>query len=248
MPLDVELALRLLGAAVVGALIGFERELRDQPAGFRTHILVALGSCVFTVISAYGFGALVGDRPYVRLDPSRIAAQIVTGIGFLGAGVIFRQGLTVRGLTTAASLWVTAALGMAVGAGAYIVAAAGTAVALLTIVALRPVRRAVRGLRSEQEELILEVQPDVPLDELMKELGSAGIQVDHLRVADEGEDRTELQLSVNVSAHQVTAGGLPALVREVFEANLGEGTPLKIARGQNALWKNGGLQYPMPVR
>ncbi|HYZ10540.1 MAG TPA: MgtC/SapB family protein [Actinomycetota bacterium] len=198
MPLDVELALRLLGAALVGALIGFERELRDQPAGFRTHILVALGSCVFTVISAYGFGALAGERGYVRVDPSRIAAQIVTGIGFLGAGVIFRQGLTVRGLTTAASLWVTAALGMAVGAGAYIVAGAGAAVALLTIAALRPVRRAVRGLRREQEELILEVQPETPLDQLMKELGAAGIRVDHLRVADEGEDRTELVLSVRI--------------------------------------------------
>lgn len=194
--LEVELVLRLLGAAAAGALIGFERELRDQPAGFRTHMLVALGSCVFTVISAYGFGDLAAERGYVRIDPSRIAAQIVTGIGFLGAGVIFRQGLTVRGLTTAASLWVTAALGMAVGAGAYLVAGAATAVALLTIVALRPVRRAVRGLRTEQEELILEVQPETPLDQLMKELGAAGIRVDHLRVVDEGEDRTELAMSV----------------------------------------------------
>lgn len=198
MPLEVELVLRLLGAAVAGALIGFERELRDQPAGFRTHMLVALGSCVFTVISAYGFGELAGERGYVRVDPSRIAAQIVTGIGFLGAGVIFRQGLTVRGLTTAASLWVTAALGMAVGAGAYLVAVAGAVVALLTIAALRPVRRAVRGLRTEQEELILEVQPEVPLDQLMKEIGAAGIRVDHLRVTDEEEDRTELSLSVRI--------------------------------------------------
>ncbi|MGH2657232.1 MAG: MgtC/SapB family protein [Actinomycetota bacterium] len=199
MPLDVELVLRLLGAAVAGALIGFERELRDQPAGFRTHMLVALGSCVFTVISAYGFGELTG-RGDVRTDPTRIAAQIVTGIGFLGAGVIFRQGLTVRGLTTAASLWVTAALGMAVGAGAYLVAGAGTAIAVLTIVALRPVRRAVRGLRTEQEELVLEVRPEVPLDRLMKDLGAAGIRVDNLRVVDEGEDQIELVLSVRIPA------------------------------------------------
>jgi putative Mg2+ transporter-C (MgtC) family protein len=183
---------------VAGALVGFERELRDQPAGFRTHMLVALGSCVFTVISAYGFGALVGERGYVRVDPSRIAAQIVTGIGFLGAGVIFRQGLTVRGLTTAASLWVTAALGMAVGAGAYLVAGVGTAIAVLTIVALRPVRRAVRGLRSEQEELVLEVLPEVPLEHLMKDLGAAGIRIDHLRVVDEGEDRIEVVMSVRI--------------------------------------------------
>jgi putative Mg2+ transporter-C (MgtC) family protein len=153
---------------------------------------------VFTVISAYGFGALVGERGYVRVDPSRIAAQIVTGIGFLGAGVIFRQGLTVRGLTTAASLWVTAALGMAVGAGAYLVAGVGTAIAVLTIVALRPVRRAVRGLRSEQEELVLEMRPEVPLEHLMKDLGAAGIRVDHLRVVDEGEDRIEVVMSVRI--------------------------------------------------
>lgn len=103
-----------------------------------------------------------------------------------------------RGLTTAASLWVTAALGMAVGAGAYLVAVAGTGVALLTIAALRPVRRAVRGLRTEQEELILEVDSDVPLDQLMKEVGAAGIRVDHLRVTEEADDRTELSLSVRI--------------------------------------------------
>ncbi|MGH2677187.1 MAG: MgtC/SapB family protein, partial [Actinomycetota bacterium] len=117
MAFDVELALRLLGAALLGGVIGLEREVRDQPAGFRTHMLVALGSCLFTLISAYGFGAFQGD-PGVPYDPTRIAAQIVTGIGFLGAGAIIRSGMSVRGLTTAASLWVVAAIGMAVGAGA----------------------------------------------------------------------------------------------------------------------------------
>ncbi|MGH2547160.1 MAG: MgtC/SapB family protein [Actinomycetota bacterium] len=198
MPLEVELTLRLLGAAVAGALVGFERELRDQPAGFRTHMLVALGSCVFTVISAYGFGELAGERGYIRVDPSRIAAQIVTGIGFLGAGVIFRQGLTVRGLTTAASLWVTAALGMAVGAGAYLVAGVGTAIAVLTIVALRPVRRAVRGLRTEQEELVIEAEPGLRLDELVKQVGLAGVRIDHLKVTEEGTEGTEFVFSVRL--------------------------------------------------
>ncbi|MGH2675782.1 MAG: MgtC/SapB family protein [Actinomycetota bacterium] len=214
MPLDLELVLRLLGAAGAGALIGFERELRDQPAGFRTHMLVALGSCVFTVISAYGFGALVGERGYVRVDPSRIAAQIVTGIGFLGAGVIFRQGLTVRGLTTAASLWVTAALGMAVGAGAYLVAGAGTAVALLTIVALRPVRRAVRGLRVEQEELVIEAEPGLRLDELARQVGSAGVRIDHLRVTEEEADSTEFVVSVRLPS-TISPEEAVALIRAI---------------------------------
>jgi putative Mg2+ transporter-C (MgtC) family protein len=198
MPLEVELVLRLVGAGVAGALIGFERELRDQPAGFRTHMLVALGSCVFTLVSAYGFRALVGEPGFDPVDPSRIAAQIVTGIGFLGAGVIFRQGLTVRGLTTAASLWVTAALGMAIGAGLYLVAGSATAVALVTIVALRPVRRVVRGLRTEQEELVIEAEPGLRVDELATHVGSAGVRIDHLRVTEEEADRTEFVLSVRL--------------------------------------------------
>jgi len=198
MLLEVELVLRLAGAAVAGGLIGFERELRDQPAGFRTHMLVSLGSCVFTIVSAYGFRTLVGEPGLARVDPTRIAAQIVTGIGFLGAGVIFRQGLTVRGLTTAASLWVTAALGMAIGAGLYLVAGAAAAIALLTIVALRPVRRVVRGLRTEQEELVIEVEPGLRVDELAKHVGSAGVRIDHLRVTEEEGDRTEFILSVRL--------------------------------------------------
>jgi putative Mg2+ transporter-C (MgtC) family protein len=118
-------------AAVLGGVIGLERELDEKAAGLRTHILVSVGSALFTLVGAYGFE----DFPRGTVDPSRIAAQIVTGIGFLGAGVIFRQGFTVRGLTTAASLWLVAAVGMASGAGywkgAVIAAGAG-------LVSLRP--------------------------------------------------------------------------------------------------------------
>ena len=105
--------LRLSLAAVLGGAIGFERELRDREAGLRTHLLVCLGSALFTIVSAYGFREFLtsGDQ-VIRADPTRIAAQIVTGIGFLGAGAIIRQGLSVRGLTTAATLWVAAAIGM----------------------------------------------------------------------------------------------------------------------------------------
>ncbi len=110
-----ELALRVAVAAALGGLIGFERELGDQPAGFRTHILVSLGSALFTLVGAYGATPFLGGNDVVRLDPTRVAAQIVTGIGFLGAGAILRHGFTVRGLTTAAALWVTAAIGMAAG-------------------------------------------------------------------------------------------------------------------------------------
>ena len=108
--------LRLVVAALLGGAIGLERELDEKAAGLRTHILVAAGSALFTIVSAYGFhDFLANGGNVVRLDPTRIAAQIVTGIGFLGAGVIFRQGFTVRRLTTAASLWIVAAIGMAAG-------------------------------------------------------------------------------------------------------------------------------------
>jgi putative Mg2+ transporter-C (MgtC) family protein len=109
---------RLSVAAGLGAAVGIEREFRDREAGIRTHLLVALGSALFTIISAYGFHEfLASGDSVVRADPTRIAAQIVTGIGFLGAGAIIREGLSVRGLTTAGSLWVVAAIGMASGAG-----------------------------------------------------------------------------------------------------------------------------------
>jgi putative Mg2+ transporter-C (MgtC) family protein len=126
--------LRLAAAAGLGAVVGLERELDEKAAGLRTHMLVASGSALFTLVSAYGYSAFVG-QPHTSFDPSRIAAQIVTGIGFLGAGVIFRQGFTVRGLTTAASLWIVAAIGMAAGIGFWQGAVLGTVVA---VVSLRP--------------------------------------------------------------------------------------------------------------
>jgi uncharacterized membrane protein YhiD involved in acid resistance len=130
---------RLAVAAGLGALIGFERELHERDAGTRTHALVALGSCLFTVVGAYGFRELV----HASTDPTRVAAQVVTGIGFLGGGVILRQGLTVRGLTTAGSLWMSAAIGLSCAAGAYWAALIATG---LTLFALAPLRFVSRRL------------------------------------------------------------------------------------------------------
>jgi putative Mg2+ transporter-C (MgtC) family protein len=130
--------LRVGVAAALGGAIGLERELDEKAAGLRTHMLVSVGSALFTLVSAYGFSGILahsGSQVLVRLDPSRIAAQIVTGIGFLGAGVIFRQGFTIRGLTTAASLWLVAAIGMAAGAGYWAGAVLATAAG---VISLRP--------------------------------------------------------------------------------------------------------------
>jgi putative Mg2+ transporter-C (MgtC) family protein len=141
-----EALLRLVVAAALGGAVGLERELREREAGFRTHMLVSVGSALFTLASAYGFrDFLVNGGSVVRADPTRIAAQIVTGIGFLGAGAIIRQGLSVRGLTTAATLWLVAAVGLAAGAGYYSAAVITTVV---TLVSLWPLRIAAHRLLS----------------------------------------------------------------------------------------------------
>jgi putative Mg2+ transporter-C (MgtC) family protein len=124
---ELEAGLRLLLAAVLGGIIGFQREMAKKPAGLRTHILICMGSALFTVVSVLGFTGSV--------DPSRIAAGVVTGIGFIGAGVIFRgmRGDKVMGITTAASIWITAAIGIAAGVGLYIIASAAALVTLLVL-------------------------------------------------------------------------------------------------------------------
>jgi putative Mg2+ transporter-C (MgtC) family protein len=123
---QLDLALRLTVGLVLGAIIGFERELHSQPAGFRTHSVVALGAAIFTVVSAYAFTG-------PGADPTRIAAQIVSGIGFIGAGTILHSRGQIRGLTTAASLWSVAGIGMAAGAGLYWVAIIGTVLMLVIL-------------------------------------------------------------------------------------------------------------------
>jgi putative Mg2+ transporter-C (MgtC) family protein len=187
-----ELYVRLVVAAGLGGAVGLERELRDQPAGFRTHMLVSLGSCLFALVSAFGVEALFGgETPTVSADPTRIAAQIVSGIGFLGAGAILRYGTTVRGLTTAASLWVVAAIGMAAAFGAYLLSVATAALTLVALFGLRPLRsRMVRGLKKEHEELIVDVGPELELEDLVRDVRKAGLRIDHLRVSEEEGSRT----------------------------------------------------------
>ena len=139
-----ELILRIALAGLLGGLVGLEREFSDQPAGFRTHILVSFGAALFTIVGAYGVADFyAGGENVVRFDPTRIAAQVVTGIGFLGAGAILRQGITIRGLTTAASLWVTAAIGLAAGLGYFEGALAVSLGALLVLYPIKQIERAV---------------------------------------------------------------------------------------------------------
>ena len=136
-----DLIVRLVIAAALGGAIGFEREFSEQPAGLRTHLLVSLGACLFTLAGAYGLDAFSGHAAEVGFDPTRIAAQVVSGIGFLGAGAILREGINIRGLTTAAALWVTAAVGLAVGLGFWIGAVAATVIAVVALFGLKKVER-----------------------------------------------------------------------------------------------------------
>jgi len=126
----LDLGLRLLLAAMFGGIVGFERETHDRPAGLRTHMLVCVGSALLMVVSITVAAAFWDNGP---ADPARIAAQVVSGIGFLGAGTILREGATIRGLTTAASLWVVAALGLAAGAGLYVAAGIATVGTVATL-------------------------------------------------------------------------------------------------------------------
>jgi putative Mg2+ transporter-C (MgtC) family protein len=192
-----EVALRLVVAAALTGAVGLEREFRERAAGLRTHIMVGVGSALFTLVSAYGFNAfLQSGANVVRADPSRIAAQIVTGIGFLGAGAILRQGLSIRGLTTAAGLWVAAAIGMAVGAGYYSAALLGTGVVL---VGLGPLRMAEGWImarrRREAGSLEIDLRPDQPLAPVLGVLEGRRARVSRIQLEEEEEGR-ELKIEV----------------------------------------------------
>jgi putative Mg2+ transporter-C (MgtC) family protein len=134
--MTTEFILRLFVAALLGGAIGLEREYRAKEAGFRTHFLVALGSALFMIISQYGFGTVLSELGKASFDPSRIASQVVTGIGFIGAGTIIFQKHVVRGLTTAAGLWVTSAIGLTCGAGMYMLASTATILVLICLEAM----------------------------------------------------------------------------------------------------------------
>ena len=194
--------LRLSIAGALGGAVGFERELRDREAGIRTHLLVSMGSALFTIVSAYGFHEfLVGGGTIVRADPTRIAAQIVTGIGFLGAGAIIRDGLSVRGLTTAATLWLVAGVGMACGAGYYWPAVAAT---VLTIVALGPLRivahRTVERMKPEEKRLTVELAAGQPIGEFLATLDDVQL----FELQDE-LDRRVVQLELGEVNEEVVA-------------------------------------------
>ena len=164
---DTEMMIRLVSAAALGSLIGFERERLLWAAGIRTHMLVCVGSCLVMLVSQYGFTHIL-TQEHVVLDPSRIAAQVVSGIGFLGAGAILVRGEIIKGLTTAASIWTVAAIGLAVGGGLYLAAGASTVIILIILAGMKPLEEAYRS-RSQTCMLKVEVENNALTPELLRE-------------------------------------------------------------------------------
>ena len=165
--IQLDYLLRLFIAAVCGMAIGYERKNRMKEAGIRTHFIVAIGAALIMIISKYGFQDQIG-WPNMSLDPSRIAAQVVTGVGFLGAGVIFMQKQTIVGLTTAAGVWVTAAIGLSIGSGLYFVGIAATVITILGQILLHGKIRFLSSPRTET--LMLQIVDNADAIKLLQDI------------------------------------------------------------------------------
>jgi putative Mg2+ transporter-C (MgtC) family protein len=185
-----EAVTRLVLASVLAGAIGLERELREQEAGLRTHMLVGLGACLFVLTGTYGWSDLdFGNAVGINMDPSRVTAYVVTGIGFLGAGAIIKHGVNVRGLTTAASLWVVAAIGASSAAGWYAIAITTT---VIVIASLWPLRQAAAylGVRSSgAQRLEVRLLPEGRVGAIVGALEEHGIAVESAQVEEDEEYR-----------------------------------------------------------
>ncbi len=213
-----EMLIRLISAAALGSLIGFERERLLWAAGIRTHMLVCVGSCLIMLVSQYGFSNILA-QDHVVLDPSRIAAQVVSGIGFLGAGSILARGEIVKGLTTAASIWTVAAIGLAVGGGLYLAAGASTVIILIILVGIKPLEEAYRS-RNQTCMLKVEVENNGLTPELLREtLSLRSSQVKRFLVESRdprGTDQLSILLS-KVSSQDIAS--YPSKLQELDGVN-----------------------------
>ncbi|CAB3796450.1 hypothetical protein LMG28688_04299 [Paraburkholderia caffeinitolerans] len=187
-----ELISRLVLAAALGSVIGFERERLSWAAGLRTHMLVCVGSALIMIVSAFGFADALGGE-HVVLDPSRMAAQVVSGIGFLGAGSILLRGEIVRGLTTAASLWSVAAIGLAVGGGLYTAAIAATIIILIILAGIKPLERRFITFRQRRRISLLVDRGALTFHSLHDALGTSSPRVKQF-VVQQSDDSPELDV------------------------------------------------------
>lgn len=222
----VDILERLLLAAFLGGVIGMDRERREWAAGLRTHMLVCLGAALAIIVSTFGFGAVLGV-PGVRLDPSRIAAQVISGIGFLGAGTILflQREQVIRGLTTAAGLWAVAAIGLAVGSGMWLAAIMTTAVAWIIMAGLKPLERRFFNHHDGPPRLLLSLNDEAELAPVRAELDKRGAALKQmvLHHDSDGDDQLELLFESSVSERELAQLAdalrhLPGLVAISFGA------------------------------
>lgn len=220
-----EIVLRLGLAALLGGLVGLEREMHGRPAGLRTHILVATGAALIVLVSAHGFSASPGNQS-VRMDPTRIAAQIVSGIGFIGAGTIVRFGASVKGLTTAASLWVVAGIGIAAGAGFTFGAACATLLVLLTLYGLNLIEHRYLPPRDRRESTLTLSLAHPSGDALQRSAQicqQSGILVRRIEVVPGEKLDWDVRLTVEAHGHEALAvlaqrlAGLDGVRRVVYD-------------------------------
>jgi len=200
---------RLLIAALLGSVIGFERERLNWAAGLRTHMLVSVGACLMMVVSAFGFADVLGEKNVV-LDPSRVAAQVVSGIGFLGAGSILLRGEVVKGLTTAASLWSVAGVGLAVGGGMYTAAIGATVIILVILAGIKPLERKFISVRQQRSIQLLVERGSVSLDTLHGALGTGSSSRVKQLIIQQSEDDPELD-DIQIALSRVTGSEFAAI-------------------------------------
>ena len=209
--LQADLAVRLVIAAALGAAIGVEREIHGHPAGIRTHMLVALGAALFTVLSIHGF--TTDGKATGAIDPTRIAAQIVSGIGFLGAGAILKDGVVIRGLTTAASLWAISAVGMAAGAGEQILAVVGAAIILTSLWPINALAERLHGSSAPEVQIRLALTRIEALGDISAILGEHKIDIAALQTQRLGKEHYRADLSIRGRTEAVIAAALEAIAR-----------------------------------
>jgi putative Mg2+ transporter-C (MgtC) family protein len=207
--LQSDLSLRLIIAAALGAAIGAEREIHGHPAGIRTHMLVGLGSALFTVLSIHGFG----QEERATIDPTRIAAQVVSGIGFLGAGAILKDGVVIRGLTTAASLWATAAVGMAAGAGEQVIALVAGVIILVSLWPINALAERLHGTAVPEVQLRLEMTRVDLIGEVSAALIGGRIQIGAIQTQRLGRESYRVDLSLHARTEAQIASALEAVDR-----------------------------------
>ena len=205
---NATIVIRLIASVLLGGVIGFEREHSGKPAGLKTHILVSLGSCLVAILSVNLYAGVQG---LTNADPARLAAQVVSGIGFLGAGAILKEGPTIRGLTTAASLWVVASVGLAVGVGIMVGA---IATAVLVVIVLQWLPKLEKWLKSRSSEVLLYIHTDDrpgQVGRIGSRLGALGIRIVQIKI----EELEKGHIGIPVLLDLSNCRDLPAIIAEL---------------------------------